>query len=456
MEKRILPKRETAILSFAVALIMLAACLGTMPVCPALTPPEGYKMVWSDEFSSPTLNEDEWYYRTWGYSPWSICLPQNVSVEDGKVRIALKEEEYEGNRYTTGGIITERRYKYGYFEVAAKMDSGAGWHEAFWAAYSKNRIVPPELKGKDHLEIDCFEHYGFHDPYRFSYGLILWGNPQSSIRQGNISRDEKRTSDSLAGDFHTYGYEFTPDYLNFFFDGELLKTVDTRLAPQHEEYLWLTCVVVKMDAATSGSCYFDYLRCYQINLDSQIYKDRRDHFLARIDEARGTLASAGVDLWIEAEDFIRKGGWQIQIGDDWMILRGHTLENPDSETRDLVARTMIPVKEAGRYRMWVRSRDFAENSPGRRQFRAAVNGIVSSQVFGSHSREGFAWEDGGVFDLPADLLTVELFDSSQFWPKCAKILLTTDLDFVPDGPGGYGNVEHRWEENRLKTAFPEE
>ncbi|NQU45284.1 glycoside hydrolase family 16 protein, partial [bacterium] len=329
---------------FAVVLVVLG---GAVVVCRADTSPEGYELVWSDEFSGPALDEDEWYYRTTGYYPWSKCIPENVSVEDGAAKISLKEEEYLGNRYTTGGIITKRQFKYGYFEVAAKMDPALGWHEAFWATWSHNGVVPPALQGIDHLEIDCFEHYGSHDPYRFSYGLIHWGS-----LKGSISRDEHRTSDSLAQDFHTYGYEFAPDYLNFFFDGELTRTVDVRQVPQHDEFLWLTCVVVNMDAATSGSCYFDYLRCYEIDFESQAYQDRRDFFVAQIDEERKPLASSGVDLWIEPEDFVQKGGWQVQIGDDWMIVVGQEGKIPGRTINELVARTMTPVEEGGRYRLW--------------------------------------------------------------------------------------------------------
>jgi hypothetical protein len=90
----------------------------------------------------------------------------------------------------------------------------------------------------------------------------------------------------------------------------------------------------------------------------------------------------------------------------------------------------------------VRSRDFATNVPGTRFFNAAINGKVSKTRFGTHGHEGFAWQDGGVFSLPAGNIKIELIDSSQFHARCDRILLTRDLEYTPNGPGGKENNEH--------------
>ena len=105
------------------------------------------------------------------------------------------------------------------------------------------------------------------------------------------------------------------------------------------------------------------------------------------------------------------------------------------------ATTTIKIPRDGNWRLWVRSKDFAATSGGR-SFNVAVNGKASAKKFGAHGNEGFAWQDGGVFSLPAGNTKLELIDSSQYFPRCDRILLTRDLRYTPNGPGGKKNIEH--------------
>ena len=91
----------------------------------------GYKLVWHDEFDGKAVNTKEWNYRT-GERFWSTQRPENVSVADGKLRIALKKEKFGTTEYMAGGVITKREFKYGYYEARLKMPRGKGWHTSFW------------------------------------------------------------------------------------------------------------------------------------------------------------------------------------------------------------------------------------------------------------------------------------------------------------------------------------
>ena len=72
----------------------------------------------------------------------------------------------------------------------------------------------------------------------------------------------------------------------------------------------------------------------------------------------------------------------------------------------------------------------------------AVNGKASATRFGTHGNDAYDWQDGGVFSLPAGNAKVELIDTSQYFARCDRLLLTRDLIYVPQGPGGKENTEH--------------
>src|SRR5690606_28754617 len=282
---------------------------------------------------------------------------------------------------------------YGYYEVRAKLDGGYCWHEAFWTTGSSGFDDPVPLtdEGGRRLEIDCFEHYGEYEASRFTYGAIEWGP-----FQGSVNRDYITTELDLTTDYHTYGFEYTPDYLNYYFNGELLKTVDMRGVPQHDFYLWLSCIATKADATNEGKVYFDYIRAYTIS--SAAYEARKGQFIDYLNGVRGPVSN-GTDLWIEAEDFVHINHWNIERDiDNSMVLKGFTSFDPNRDPSALVARTDILVNEPGQYRLWVRSRDF-NSQQGSRKFKVSVNGVESAQEFGTHGVNGYAWQSGGTFTL---------------------------------------------------------
>ena len=414
--------------------------------------PAGYTLVWADEFDGDQLATEHWLYRTTRRGKTSICRPENVSVSDGKLQIALKREEFNGAALTCGGIITKQQYKYGYFEVACKIDGGQGWHEAFWTTDKTNFNYSKTERQQPRIEIDCFEQYALHDTHQFTYGVIEW-HPT----RGSVCREVVKTKSDLSQDFHVYGFEFTPDYIAFYFDGELLSTHDMRQTPHNRHHLWLTCIGTEnSDQVKPGVCYFDYFRAYEIDFQSPTYEQRRWQFVNSAANGAGSsaIASAGVDLWIEAENFAQKAGWTVERDGQRKVLIAHKKHNPKATWEQLVAQTIVNVATPGQYRLWVSARDYAENAPGKRRFDVAVNGDTSKTHFGTHHQEGYAWQDGGVFSLPAGPTTLELIDSAQFFARCDKLLLTTDLEFQPPARGGAENVTHTFQASQLKSARP--
>jgi hypothetical protein len=130
-------------------------------------PPSGYQLVFSDEFNGDSLDTNRWGYRL-GDKMLSAQQPENVSVKDGNLVIALRKESVRGKDYTGGGVISRQKFVYGYYEARFKTPPAEGWHTAFWAMRHRfgDTSAPLPL-----LELDFCEQDG-GDPHYFSFGII--------------------------------------------------------------------------------------------------------------------------------------------------------------------------------------------------------------------------------------------------------------------------------------------
>lgn len=422
------------------------------PVHPS--PISGYQFVWGDEFSGDSIDEQSWQFRDWE-TAWLGPVPtmgrkENVSVNDGKMRIAMNIESYvdpETNKsyeVTAGGIQTKQAFKFGYYEASVKLSATKGWHEAFWTFWY-NDIDPttyfPGWETAVRTEIDVFEHLADYDTKTFTYGMYEHTGGWSNAAMTSIHRDMYFGETDLTSQFNTWGFEYTPEYLNYFFNDSLIKTVDVRDVPHREFYIWLSAIATRMPDG-DGEMQVDYLRCFEPDTMSTAYQDRRAYFLQVLEDMKGEEQSEGIDLWIQAEDFVDKGGWTVANDDNIVAIKGHPNTTPVNEGARY-ARTGIIVEEAGTYKLWVRGKDFKNNLPGSRFFNVFVNGGYSLQKYGTHGSDDlYDWQDGGLVYLEEGVNTIEIYDASLYYASCDKILLTTDHDFQPTGFGGETNVEH--------------
>lgn len=142
-----------------------------------------------------------------------------------------------------------------------------------------------------------------------------------------------------------------------------------------------------------------------------------------------SLCPAASVVWLETELFKNLGGWTNdgqfvdQMGSPYLLAIG--LDGP---VADAVTRAKVPA--AGKYRLWVRSRDWVpEHSPGR--FQVILGDKTVPVVFGQSKQKDWIWEDGGVHELPAGELEVRLHDLTGHYSRCDAVVLTDDLDYRP-------------------------
>jgi hypothetical protein len=102
--------------------ICQAVILGLLFAWPAGSPADepkptspigsGYRLTWHDEFDGDRLSAGKWMYRI-DTRFWSVQRAGNVSVADGCLRLALKEEKQGEFDYTAGGVISRETFQVG-------------------------------------------------------------------------------------------------------------------------------------------------------------------------------------------------------------------------------------------------------------------------------------------------------------------------------------------------------
>ncbi len=150
------------------------------------------------------------------------------------------------------------------------------------------------------------------------------------------------------------------------------------------------------------------------------------------DSLARSAAGAGQLLLVEAEGFADTGGWVVdpqfmdQMGSPYLLAHGLGVPVAD-------AVTTFEVREAGIYRVFVRTKDWvarwnAPGTPGR--FQVLVDGRPLATTFGTVGAD-WHWQTGGEIALEAGTRSLALHDLTGFEGRCDAILFVRDEDFVP-------------------------
>ena len=147
-------------------------------------------------------------------------------------------------------------------------------------------------------------------------------------------------------------------------------------------------------------------------------------------------ATEAQTILIEAEGFDNLGGWVVdqqftdQMGSP--LLLAHGLGEPVKD-----ATTKVGFPAAGKYRVWVRTRNWvapwkAPAAPGR--FQLLIDGVPLGTIFGTKGAK-WHWQDGGVVEITDKQVTIALHDLTGFEGRCDAIVFTADTDPAPPNKG---------------------
>ena len=192
------------------------------------SPPEGYNLVWSDEFNTDGLpdptkwnydtyrNKDGWWNEEEQY--YSESRRQNARIKDGHLIIEARKDgdalkdfpDYGGQDYSSARLFTKGKasWQYGYYEIRAKVPCGKGLWPAIWTL--------PEEPGQwpDSGEIDIMEYVG-HLPKTF-HATIHTEDYNHTIKT-EVGEKIKRKKACKA--FYTHSLLWTPEAITVSLDG---------------------------------------------------------------------------------------------------------------------------------------------------------------------------------------------------------------------------------------------
>lgn len=188
--------------------------------------PEGYKLVWNDEFNEGSeLNSTDWRHEV-QKSGWVNKELQNYAngSADGKRVTEIADNRLYINCFkgSNGKIYSGRVYAhetqgwlYGIFEARIKLPKGKGTWPAFWMMPCNNDFgANPWPKCG---EIDIMEEVGVNPNYTSS---SLHTEKFNHVMGTQITK-ERLTTGAEDG-FHVYRLEWTPDYIKTYVDGKEL------------------------------------------------------------------------------------------------------------------------------------------------------------------------------------------------------------------------------------------
>ncbi|QGY47509.1 FAD-dependent oxidoreductase [Maribellus comscasis] len=157
-------------------------------------------------------------------------------------------------------------------------------------------------------------------------------------------------------------------------------------------------------------------------------------------------------IFLEAESFEDRGGWVIdqqsmdQMGSPYLLAHGMGVPVED-------AKTQVHISEKGKYRIWVRTRDWTalwrvSEFPG--EFQVLIDNKPVKTIFGTKGAE-WHWQNGGTIQLKEGKVEIALHDMTGFNGRCDAIILTKDLRFTP--PVEYDALAQFRRDN---SGFPKE
>ena len=186
--------------------------------------PKKYKLNWHDEFDGNSLNMNYWSYQEgdgsqygipgWGNSEQQYYSQDNVSVNNGALKITARRENKGGKAYTSARIRTANKvaFTYGRIEAKIKLPPYQGLWPAFWMLPDTTTYGNWPNSG----EIDIMEAKG-RLPNETS-AAIHFANNNNQHAYNTGTCDLNQTLSSNMKDWHTYAVEWESDSLFFYVD----------------------------------------------------------------------------------------------------------------------------------------------------------------------------------------------------------------------------------------------
>jgi beta-glucanase (GH16 family) len=214
-----------------------------------------WRLVWGDEFKQPEgspPDASKWSYDTGG-NGWGnhelehyTSRTNNVRIENGKLVIEARKENFAKRNYTSGRIQTAGKFSatYGRFEARIKIPRGQGIWPAFWPLGTNIAETGWPACG----EIDIMENIG-KEPETI-HGTVH--GPGYSGGKGIGGPTTLPGGASVADEFHVFAVECEPDRVAWFMDGKQYFEVTPARLPKGTRWAFNGPKFVILNLAVGG------------------------------------------------------------------------------------------------------------------------------------------------------------------------------------------------------------
>jgi beta-glucanase (GH16 family) len=292
--------------------------LANIPVDCFLAPIEqGWIPVWCEEFNyTGPVDPTKWKHQVGGGGfgnqelQYYTSRPENAIVDGEKLIITAFKETYGGHAYTSSKIWTQglHNFKYGKFEIRAKVPAGLGTWPAFWMMPKSSVYGGWPNSG----EIDILEHVG--NNLDSLLGTIHTGkyNHMTGTQIGFT-----RVVQGLSEDFHVYSMTWNEHTISWQINGLNYGTttfnpganldVETYMAWPFDQEFYLI-LNLAMGGGLGGSVdpnfisdrfEIDYVRVYQ---KDHVTGDTIKPFIPTDIEALRITPTSAYLIWTRAFD----------------------------------------------------------------------------------------------------------------------------------------------------------
>ncbi len=205
-----------------------------------------WKVEFSDEFNDNEIDTTKWNVETSIKKRVDVTLyadKNQLEEKDGNMYIFYRKSNISDTAYNVGRFTSKGKYAptYGFLECRMHVVKPNGHQTAFW--------MMPEGKGMSNEGKDSFANDGAEidiveatKANAFSLGLHWDGYAKPAHKSNGRLMKAPNMHDT---EYHIYGFEWTPTFLKFYFDGKVVATMtDPKLIPHVAEFIYF-----------SGSCF---------------------------------------------------------------------------------------------------------------------------------------------------------------------------------------------------------
>ena len=221
--------------------------------------PSSARLVWNEDFSGAKLKQSEWSFETshnkqgWFNGErqyYSADRPENLHLSKGILTIDARAEKLDparypdwgGQAYTSARIISTRAWRYGFYEVKAKLPCARGTWPAIW-------LLPKGMtKWPDDGEIDIMEQVGSEPNIIYT---TLHSGAFNHVK--GTQRGAHRVVPTSCNAYHRYQLDWRPNSILIGVDDRAILRVDRKPADGKPEWPFDRPFQMILNLAIGGS-----------------------------------------------------------------------------------------------------------------------------------------------------------------------------------------------------------